>query len=157
MARFTQIAFLLILPVLFACCPNQSFTEIERTTIDTAVIDIKFDTIYFEAEPEIIYRQDTLILTPPFSALIDTVIEKDTVRIRYAFPENSATVTVREHADTVYSQIKTIKKTEVIREETSYFEFGGYAIAGLILGALIMFFKNKFGNKNACVVVQNCK
>lgn len=90
------------------------------------VRDIKIfrDTVFTEAprEPLIIekvrtkikYRTDTLLLTAPFEARIDTVIKYDTIRAGFNWPENIFSLSVRMPPDTLkFSralEIRTIEK-----------------------------------------------
>lgn len=58
------------------------------TQIDTTYIT-RTDTITIKARPKVIYRYDTLLLTPPFTATLDTAIGKRIWKADYHFPEHS--------------------------------------------------------------------
>ena len=66
------------------------------------------------------------ILSKPFVSSLDTICQKDTVKIDYEFPENLLSVLYKPHADSIY--VKTINN--YIVEEKNW-----YIGAGLHFGA----------------------
>lgn len=51
-------------------------------------IEIEKPTIRFKEVAKIQYIQDTLYLTNPFIATLDTVLDLDTINVNYTFPAN---------------------------------------------------------------------
>ncbi len=50
---------------------------------------------------KIVYKRDTIFQIKPFIASADTIIQKDTVYIRYDFPENQFKFKISQATDTI--------------------------------------------------------
>lgn len=83
--------------------------------------------------PTIVYRSDTVIVTKPFIATIDTVYKTDTIQVSYLFPENEMSIAIKMATDTIYNQ--RIETT--ICKESKWWEAPAIATGGLIIGILI--------------------
>lgn len=100
---------------------------------DTLIV-INFDTIHIEKiKPRIVYRHDTLIQTKPFTAIIDTIIQKDTIYMSYDYPENLFNMRLTHQPDSFRVQ-KTI---EYKNEETNWTSKIIYFVAGIAAGIII--------------------
>lgn len=105
-----------------------------KTVLRTDTITVIPEPIIIESiTPKLVYRSDTVIVTRPFTATIDTVFRTDTIRVRYDYPENEMQLAIRMATDTVYHQ-----KIEVIEcDETAWWETPAIATGGIIIGILI--------------------
>ena len=90
------------------------------------VIEIK------NAKPKIIYRHDTIIQTPPFFAIVDTIIEKDTLRAEFTFPENNFSLNYHSQSDSILTITNIVTKTE-----TNWLERAAFLFGGIIFGIII--------------------
>mgnify|MGYP000110392403 CR=1 FL=1 len=79
-------------------------TELIRDTI--TIVKPKEPIIAKEIIPKIIYRKDTVLITKPFEAKIDTIIKHDTILISYKFPENRFSYAFKPKPDTISQIIK---------------------------------------------------
>jgi hypothetical protein len=116
-------------------CEKQVVTQI-KTKTDTAYIVKKSEPIIMtKFIPKLIYKSDTVIVTKPFTAIVDTIILKDTVKARYDFPENSFDLFIKRKPDSLMVQTVTITK-EVMRDR-SWWETPAYILGGTVAGLLI--------------------
>ncbi len=120
MKEFGMICLGIIIGVLIFC----SFNLITNTS--SSKIEIYRDTVYKVIKPEPIiiekvktkirYLKDTVILTKPFIASLDTIVKHDTIKCYYTFPENLLSMHIARSQDTLithtinFSQ-NTIKKS----------------------------------------------
>lgn len=89
------------------------------------VVKVKRDTILVPAEPIVIenavtrirYVRDTIIVTKPFIAELDTIIKFDTVYMAYHYPENLMNLWIRKKPDSLFRD--TIIITNTIPAERS--------------------------------------
>jgi len=134
--KISSIILAIISCILFAkiLTNNTQNTDIryiiER---DTVIVNqrevIEVDRIV----PKILVRRDTIIKTQPFVATIDTVIRRDTVFLRYDFPENLFTMKLTPAADS----IKIEKIYEYKEKELTWFEKATMFAAGFGIAFLI--------------------
>ncbi len=109
--------------------------EIIKIERDTVTREIRHNPLIISAKPEIVYLRDTLILTPPFIAKVDTVLIRDTINASYIFPENLFSLELRRDADTLnFEQLRIIEQTPCRRE---WWETPALIISGAALGYLI--------------------
>lgn len=106
-------------------------TNIVRTT-DTITV-VTEPIILEKITPELIYRSDTVIVTKPFIAIVDTVYKTDTIQVSYLFPENEMSIAIKMATDTIYNQ----RIEPVICKESKWWETPAIATGGLIIGILI--------------------
>lgn len=109
-------------------CP--SYNTILRTDTITVIPE---PIIIEKIVPKLVYKSDTVIVTQPFTAIVDTVFRTDTIRVRYDYPENEMKLAIRMATDTVYQQ--KIQVTECDR--SAWWEAPAIATGGVILGILI--------------------
>lgn len=111
---------------------NDNIIEREKIIYDTVIKEIRHNSILIKAKPEIIYKSDTVYMTKAFTARIDTVILRDTVRAEYEFPENLFTFQVLRVNDTIYIPGETIIKYQ----SAGWLEHLKYAAGGVAVGFL---------------------
>ncbi len=103
------------------------------------------DTVYevVEAEPlviekvrtKIIRRFDTVIKTQPFTAKLDTVVRRDSVRAEFDFPENLISLDIRREPDSLRVPKMTVFRTEA--QEEHWWETPAYVAGAVIIGYLL--------------------
>jgi hypothetical protein len=106
---------------------------------------IKFDTVYKEvpSEPIIIekivaktqYVRDTLIVTQAFVAKADTIIQRDTIRLMYSFPENYFAMQYFPKPDTMRIPRQTIITTQ--QRKRTWWEIPVCVVSGAAVGWLL--------------------
>ena len=111
-----------------------------RTTSTQSII--KTDTIYRKVPSEpiviskvrtrIVYQKDTIIETQPFTAVVDTIINSDTLHTEFSFPENSFSMLLLRKPDTVTVYKVTMLKTPQI--ERKWWEVPLSILGGAALG-----------------------
>lgn len=106
-------------------------TNIVRIT-DTIIV-VTEPIILEKITPKLIYRSDTVIVTNPFIAIIDTVYKADTIQVSYLFPENEMSIAIKMATDTIYNQ----RIEPVVCNESKWWETPAIATCGLIIGFLI--------------------
>lgn len=108
---------------------NQSIIIKKDTVIVRQNEIIKIDKIV----PKIVFVRDTIIETKPFVATIDTVIKRDTVLLRYDFPENLFSMKVTPAIDSIkIEKIYEYKERELSWYERATLFAAGFGIAFLI-------------------------
>ncbi len=106
------------------------------TKRDTVVIVKQSEPIIIEkVKPKIIIKKDTLILTKPFVAIVDTIIRRDTLFAKYEFPQNSFDLLIRKKQES--SIVQTIYITKEIVKDRPWWEASAYTLGGTIVGFLI--------------------
>lgn len=107
------------------------------TNIDT-IYNISYDTIYIKQKAKIKYIKDTLIITKPFLASIDTNINNKIIKIDYTYPDNVFKFNLTQQDTTIFYKIKYIDDDEnnncMILSITSGVLSG--AVIYLLLGAI---------------------
>ncbi len=107
--------------------------------------EIKIDTLFIEKpaepiivekiKPKLIYSRDTIIQTQPFTAMIDTVIQRDTIRINYQFPENMLDLEIFPKPDSI--EIRNIFITKEVEKKVEWWQMPAGILSGVVLGFLI--------------------
>ncbi len=102
---------------------------IYRDLIDTNYIFIKDsmlfakvfenDNVYWDSIP--IPETYQYILSKPFESCLDTICQKDTVKVCYEYPANYLSVLYKPHPDSIY--VKTINNY-IVEEKHWYFGVG---------------------------------
>lgn len=104
-------------------CPCESTPLAASIKVDTVTKVIEHEPILVRAAAKIRYirdtvtQTDTIIETRPFVASLDTIINRDTVGFRYQFPENLATILLRQAPDSVRFETRTITLTNYVKRE----------------------------------------
>jgi len=103
---------------------------------DTMVLVKQSDPIVIEkAKTKLVYKNDTVILTKPFVALIDTIIKTDTVFASYDFPDNNFNLLIKRKPDSTI--VQTITITKEVMKERSWWETPAYVLGGTVVGFVI--------------------
>jgi hypothetical protein len=131
------ITLIVIAWIYFNRCSSDSGI---RTTATQSII--KTDTIYKEipSEPiviskmktKIIYQKDTIIETQPFTAVVDTIINRDTLHTEFNFPENSFSMLLLRKPDTV--MVQKITTIETPPQKSNWWEVPLSILGGAALG-----------------------
>lgn len=103
---------------------------------------IHSDTVFIikPAEPLIITRikakitpvRDTLILTQPFIAAVDTIINDDTLTAGYEYPDNVFSIDLRRKPDSVMVRTVTINTPTI--KKRAWWEVPVYVAGGVLAG-----------------------
>ena len=107
-------------------------TEIVRDTIINIVQQPPI--VIYKAKPVIEYQTDydTVIVTKPFIARVDTIIVRDTIHAEYTFPQNTFSMVLKRKPDSIFTYKEYVIKTEYMKEP--WYEKPLYATGGLLLG-----------------------
>ncbi|MDQ1266267.1 MAG: hypothetical protein QG635_1419 [Bacteroidota bacterium] len=109
---------------------------IEKRVIDTVIKSIPQEPLIInKVKTKIEYKHDTIIITKPFMAHLDTIICHDTVRAEYEFPANEFSLLIRKKPDT--SRVERITVYSTIDKNTSWWQEALYFVSGSIIGILI--------------------
>lgn len=132
-AILTTLITLLLIYIFLLSQKDNSVQKIYK--IDTIVKIVPHKQIkIIQAPSKIHYIKDTIILTQPFIATLDTIIQHDTVFAAFHFPENSISLDVRRQPD-------SLKIPQIILEPSSsqrnWFEIPAAMGVGLIIGLII--------------------
>ncbi|MFP4527301.1 MAG: hypothetical protein ACLFQX_02020 [Candidatus Kapaibacterium sp.] len=121
-----------------AAPPPPAEIEIIR---DTVVKVRRPEPIYIEKiRTKVIEKRDTLLLTPPFTALIDTVWQRDTIFASYDFPENLMSLRVIPAPDSLAYVRENIIRT--VQRDRPWWEATAMVGGGAAIGALLVFILN---------------
>jgi len=114
-------------------CNDSVQTIIKR---DTVIVVKQAEPIVIEkSRTKLVFKRDTLIETKPFTAIIDTIIKRDTVYAKFDFPENSFDLWIRKKPDS--TMVHTIYITKEIIKERPWWEAPAFTIGGTIVGYVI--------------------
>jgi hypothetical protein len=107
-----------------------------RIIRDTVVEVRRPDPIVLEkVKTRIIEKRDTLLLTRPFIAVVDTVFRTDTIFASFEFPENQMSFRVNSPPDSLAYLRESIIKTT--RQSRPWWEAPAMVSGGALLGAII--------------------
>lgn len=125
------IAFVLIILSFYSGYNLKKDNLIIENNVDT-IFELKIDTLFIEKKAKIIYMKDTIILTKPFDAEIDTTINNNLIKINYSFPENIIKFNlIRQDSLITLHRIKVIKENK--KECFLYGYLTGIATSGLLI------------------------
>jgi|DewCreStandDraft_4_1066084.scaffolds.fasta_scaffold02152_7 uncharacterized membrane protein len=123
-------------------CSGLALFKVEKSAVETKIV---FDTIFREipSKPIILQKvkmqyekvRDTIILTQPFIAKLDTIMDKDTVKAMYEYPENLLSLEIYKKPDSIMFQTITIYKEKSKSEE--WWEKPVIFITGIASGFII--------------------
>ena len=105
----------------------------EKIVYDTILKTIEYEPIRIISKPKIITKKDTIIVTKPFTARLDTVVIRDTITLAYDYPENIFSLDITRKQDTLYIPAGTIIKYR----NQPWYETAAYALGGVTLGYLL--------------------
>lgn len=82
------------------------------------------------------YYDDSLLITKPFAASLDTIIGADTIKARFIYPQNLFSLSVGRHADTIrYTWRDSIHVIEQSRTFWDKLEDGAlWFLGGVLVG-----------------------
>ncbi len=100
---------------------------------DTIIVNKKEIVKIDKIVPKIIVKRDTVITTKPFVATIDTILKRDTIYLRFDFPENLFSFKYSPATDT----IKIDKIYEYHEQKQSWIEKAVFFIAGYGISYII--------------------
>jgi hypothetical protein len=136
------ISFIALL-ILFFWLNNNFRYDKYIANIKQSSNDIIYDTIYKyeqpktieiqQAKPKIKYIRDTIIITKPFIAQIDTIVKKDTIQIFYTYPENLLSMKINQTTDSTM----IIKQINYREKERNWWETPALIISGILVGYII--------------------
>lgn len=133
-ALISLIAGALIYHLLFQKEPlKYESTRIIRDTIYK--IEQREPIILSKVEPKIMYLRDTVYLSKPFIAILDTIVKTDTIFVSYEFPENLIELAVKHRQDTNMIAEITFRQEESKKEAIS--ENPVLMVALIIIGLLL--------------------
>lgn len=105
------------------------------TVRDTVVVERPRTVIRVVQAPAIVRvdtLRDTVLQTPPFTATLDTVIQRDTINASYSFPEHRFDLTLRPRPDSIIFRTMVINSESIRR--SSWWETTGWIGLGLAAG-----------------------
>jgi hypothetical protein len=112
---------------------SNSEKEIKRDTI--VKMQLQAPLILYKTKLKIIKTSDTVIQSNPFIAKLDTIIQHDTIKADYEFPQNLLSFELKRRPDTL--KIQTIEKIKTVPESKPWWQTPAYVGAGVILGYLL--------------------
>lgn len=118
------------------CCnlPEEDTIEYrDKIIYDTLIKTVEHKPIKIEAEPKIIIKRDTIIKIKPFTAVLDTVYIRDTIKAIYDYPENIFRLDITKQNDTIFIPAETIIKYK----KMPWYYDAGLFLAGSATGYLI--------------------
>jgi len=69
---------------------------------DTILKKVKVKPLILEKiKTKIIHTKDTIIITKPFKAIVDTIIKRDTVFAQFEYPNNLFSLSIKSKPDTI--------------------------------------------------------
>lgn len=102
-------------------CPCESIPLAASVKIDTVTKVIDHEPIHIVAKARVVRdtvtQKDTIYQVRPFIASIDTVVGRDTASIRYAFPQHEFSLLLKQAADSVRYETRTITLTSYEKRE----------------------------------------
>jgi hypothetical protein len=118
------------------------YTGITKTQIiyDTIIKTIPSKPIIInKVKTKLVKVRDTTIQTEPFAASIDTIVNTDTIKALYEFPENLMSLRINKKPDSLL--LRTITVFQPVEKKVDWWEkpavFLGGAIIGLTIGVAI--------------------
>lgn len=151
MNKYITIAIIIIIAMLLGLAYYLGINSVkptiitnEKIIVDTIVKIVHSDPIVLDkVKTKIVYVRDTIIETKPFIASVDTVLNNDTISIKYYYPDNCMDLDIRQSPDSILTEKVYITKEILIEKDcpknswwqTSAVGLGG-AVIGFILGGI---------------------
>lgn len=117
------------------------------TVRDTVVVERPRTVIRVVQAPAIVRYdtlRDTILQTPPFTAALDTIIQRDTINARYTFPEHRFDLTLRPRPDSIIFRTMVINSESIRR--SSWWETAGWIGLGLATGMVTGYVTGSINN-----------
>ena len=99
---------ILLAAIIYLLCFEVNKVQLQKVEIE------KRDTIYkiiqkdpieiIRTKPKLRIVRDTVIQSPEFIAVLDTVIRRDTIRAEYEFPQNLLSLQIRQSPDSLIQE-----------------------------------------------------
>ncbi|MCX6146060.1 MAG: hypothetical protein NTW25_02250 [Candidatus Kapabacteria bacterium] len=146
------IVIVLILISLFALfimkSSNSKSTTIYLKGKTDTVVKLKHDTITLQGRGIIEYRDKTIYVeingkkteVTPFEAKLDTLINQDSINIKYNYPVNVFDLTYKRHDSIItINKTDTLKtvNTEYVKDNTKWYENLIYGVGGFVIGLVV--------------------
>lgn len=142
---YTLLLAILILGIGYYLGYNagRSYVQYKPLTLihkDTVKVIKEVPKIVVQGKAKIKYVRDTILTTQPFEAVVDTVLQKDTVYIAYSYPENMFNVSIARGADTNLIErnyyLVNQQQNKQSRWSTALNILGGF-LGGLVVGFVV--------------------
>jgi len=152
----TTVAMCFILIV--ALCLAKYCTKSDKPIIIKESIEYKtgkkdtvllFDTIYYalKGKGKIVYdttfvdsTNGVAVIVNPYSSTLDTIIGRDSFKIKYSYPINEFEFAMKRYDSISYiKQVDTIhyKQIQVVTEPTSWFNYIIAGVGGVVVGLVV--------------------
>lgn len=143
----TAIIILLSI-ILFKFTSNDVKTIVYKPGKTDTIIVLKPDIIVLQGHGKIEYRDKTVYVeiegkkkeVTPFEAKLDTLINQDSIKIKYNYPVNLFDLYYKRH-DSIITITKTDTlntiNTEFVKDNTKWYENLIYGIGGFVIGLVI--------------------
>lgn len=110
---------------------NSKYIPIQQIKTDTLIIFKEGKKITLDSvKMKIKYVRDTVIITKPFVAKIDTLIKFDTISIVYHYPENLFSMKLSQKPDSTI----IIKQIEYVQKEEEWWKQPALILSGTVIG-----------------------
>lgn len=135
------IAVLVIISFFVGRCSHQPVETIKYITkIKDSVQVVAQDPIIIKSPGRIMYKdRDRLVFVPrfqdtcrPFTIVLDTILKKDTLNLRYEYPANNISLFLKQKPDSIIIRTITLQTDPVIIKRAWYLD------AGLSLGSAVL-------------------
>ena len=114
------------------------YTGIAKTQIiyDTIIKTIPAKPIIInKVKTKLVKVRDTIIQTEPFAASIDTIVNTDTIKALYEFPENLMSFRINKKPDSLLLQRITV--LQPVEKKVDWWEKPAVFLGGVIIGLTI--------------------
>lgn len=96
------VIIVLLAWILASKLSRKNVERLEIVRIDTVeIVKPKERIIVKRAKPKIIYLRDTIVESKPYVAVLDTIVQKDSIQVNYFFPENQMDLKILPSSDTI--------------------------------------------------------
>lgn len=110
---------------------NLKYIPMQQIKTDTLIIFKEGKKIALDSvKMKIKYLRDTVIITKPFVAKIDTLIKFDTISIVYQYPENLLSMKLSQKPDSTI----IIKQIEYVQKEEEWWKQPALILSGAVIG-----------------------
>lgn len=132
---FIAIILALILVIILQSFKSKKFPDVELLKVDTVEIVKVVEKVEIrKAKPKIIYKHDTIYQTKGFVAHLDTIIQKDTIKASYEFPENYLDLQIMRSSDTF--RLPSFRFT-LQKEKKTWLDYAPAFIIGTVVGFVL--------------------
>jgi hypothetical protein len=109
---------------------------IEKTVVrDTVLIAPSKPVAIHRAKPRLIKTSDSIIKTTPFQAKVDTIVNFDTIKAVYEYPQNLFSLVLKKKPDSL--KVRTIIIYKPLEKEAKWWELPAGIAGGILLGVLV--------------------